>query len=152
MKPRIFYVVNLDRQRLFLLGTLFIGFMVFAFATGYRLGDNTRPAFSPDRSGSSLLTPLESPDALNSETGSPANQEEPTDSDTATDPRGESIYERSSSERRTPVSVAPPARDSEPARRPSSGSSTERSTASRSSSPNRSVASRSRATTSSIRS
>lgn len=39
MKKRVFYVVNLDRSRILVLGVLITGFLLISFATGYRFGN-----------------------------------------------------------------------------------------------------------------
>ena len=38
MKKRTFYIINLDRNRILILGVLFVGFILIAFATGFRFG------------------------------------------------------------------------------------------------------------------
>lgn len=38
MKKRVFYVINLDRNRILVLGVLITGFLLISFATGYRFG------------------------------------------------------------------------------------------------------------------
>ena len=38
MKKRTFYIVNLDRNRIMVLSIVFIGFILIAFATGFRFG------------------------------------------------------------------------------------------------------------------
>ncbi len=38
MKKRTFYVVNLDKSRILVIGLLFLGFVLTAYATGYRVG------------------------------------------------------------------------------------------------------------------
>ncbi len=43
MKKRVFYVINLDRSRILVLSVLVTGFMLIAFATGYRFGSSSEP-------------------------------------------------------------------------------------------------------------
>jgi len=40
VKKRVFYVINLDRSRIIVLGVLITGFLLISFATGYRFGTN----------------------------------------------------------------------------------------------------------------
>lgn len=44
MKRRTFYIINLDRNRLFILTVLFVGLLAAAYATGFRLGRTQGPS------------------------------------------------------------------------------------------------------------
>lgn len=65
MKKRTFYVVNLDKSRILVIGLLFLGFILTAYATGYRVGQkpvadldkprDTQPLSLPD-SGDSIYS------------------------------------------------------------------------------------------------
>lgn len=43
MKKRVFYVVNLDRSRIWILALLLVSTLLFAFATGFRVGQAQTP-------------------------------------------------------------------------------------------------------------
>ncbi len=43
MKQRVFYVLHLDRGRIWVLATLFVSTLLFAFATGFRVGAARSP-------------------------------------------------------------------------------------------------------------
>ena len=56
MKKRVFYVINLDRSRIWVLATLLVSILLFAFATGFRVGAarSSGPAGSPELSAGAL--------------------------------------------------------------------------------------------------
>jgi cell division protein FtsN len=48
VKKRVFYVINLDKSRILVLGVLITGFLLISFATGYRFGSTGSPIDNRD--------------------------------------------------------------------------------------------------------
>lgn len=73
MKKRVFYVINLDRGRIWILATLLVSTLLFSFATGFRVGGSQSPALSGGPARQSQQMELAE---LGATTGSPGDSTE----------------------------------------------------------------------------